>query len=134
MSSCEGNFLFCALKDSVLGTTEFILGFLIGTLIDVFFFKLYKKIDPEENNLGLLTVVMFFQIFTLILIFNSISRYVQSEEVVNMFIRIGMISSQIYLVQYAGEKFGLIVYDRKEHKTTISTSLSKIPLIGKYFD
>lgn len=129
----DKNFWVDSIKDGFVGTVQFIVGFLIGTMIDAIFFQLYKRLDPTQDRMGILLIIIFLQIFTLSLIFSGISRYIPMESLDNFFIRFGILSSQIFLIKFAGQKLGFIVYDRKKGKSNVARSLSTLPIIGGFF-
>jgi formate hydrogenlyase subunit 3/multisubunit Na+/H+ antiporter MnhD subunit len=103
------------LKNIVNGISGFIFGFIIGTILDVVFFRIYKKIDPEESNNIKLFTLEIIQLMILVLLIGLTFQY--SVDYLNSyFIRIGILSSQLFLLEFALERISILIYDRNRNK------------------
>lgn len=109
------------------GFMYFIWGFVLGTIMDLAFLKTYKKIDPKENNNLYLTVMILVQLYVLVFVI-SLTFNSKNESSI-YFLRIGLLSSQLFLLEFALEKLTNIVYNRKTNKS----SLVNMPIIGAFF-
>lgn len=106
------------LKTSVCGTLLFLLGFLIGTILDIMFFKLYTKLDPLEENLWIMAAVGAFQIFTMMIYLTLSSQLIKNDDISTGF-KIGMITSFLFTVDYAATRFNNYLYNRKTKESMI---------------
>ena len=100
------------LGDSVLRSLTFIFGFAIGTVIDMGFFTLYKIWDPEEKSIWKLTPLVLAQIYVLMLMLVSISRYKQTKHIHGSISNLGLIVAQIFMLEYAVARYGDLIYNR----------------------
>ena len=99
------------LKDSGLATASFIVGFIIGTVVDMGFFTLYMQWDPEEKSIWKLTPIVLAQVFVLMLMLTSVDRI---EEFEHLHIsKLGLIVSQIFMLEYAVLRYGQLIYPGK---------------------
>lgn len=89
---------------------QFFAGFIIGSMVDVMFFNVYKRIDPKEESASTLAVTVCVQLFLLVILikmtFNGEEVGLVSDPVGKYFLRLGLISSQIFLLKYAMKRFG----------------------------
>jgi hypothetical protein len=92
------------LKDSAGGTLFFILGYTLGSLYDRLFYQIYRKIDPVMNNNISLVSVVTMQLFLLICIVIFLTNEGIIVGVDLVFMRMGLISSQIFLLQWTLKK------------------------------
>lgn len=130
----KSNWLFQNLKDTFIGTSEFIIGFILGTILDVMFFKLYKKIDPEEKNNKILFTMIIIQLFILIFLISLTIKYVKIEDNMgNFFLRLGIITSQLFLLEFSLERLADYIYDREKNESKLKSSLVNMPIIGSLF-
>jgi hypothetical protein len=93
------------LKESAAGTVFFILGYILGSLYDMLFFQIFRKIDPTMNNHIRLFVIVLVQLFLLVIIITTISSalHLPGEEL--FFLRMGLVSSQVFLLQWTIKRF-----------------------------
>jgi hypothetical protein len=92
------------LKDSASGTVFFILGYALGSLYDMLFYQMYRKIDPDMNHNTRLIPIVLVQLFVLIflVIFLTSGGIILGVEL--LFMRVGLVSSQIFLLQWTLKK------------------------------
>ena len=90
------------------GLLIFLLGFVIGTIVDVTFFSIYRKWDPAEKNRGKLIALAIVQIFIVIFIINATTPI---KALGNSF-SFGLMSSQVFLFVHAIETVSHQVFDR----------------------
>lgn len=69
----------------------FLLGFLIGTIIDIIGFSIYQRIDPKKEHKGKLLSLDIVQIFIIIFIIHVTTKSVGSS------LTLGLMSSQVFL-------------------------------------
>ncbi len=101
------------LKDSGLATVSFIVGFIIGTIIDMGFFTLYIQWDPKEENIWKLTPIVLAQIYILMLMLVSVDRIDEFEHLHGTISKLGFIVSQIFMLEYAVLRYGQLIYPGK---------------------
>jgi len=101
------------LKDSVFATASFVIGFIIGTIIDMGFFTLYIRWDPEEENIWKLTPIVLAQVYILMLMIVSVDRFDEFEHLHGVVSKLGLIVSQIFMLEYAVLRYGQIIYPGK---------------------
>jgi hypothetical protein len=121
---------------SLSGTIFFIIGFVIGSIIDAIFFRIYKRIDPDENNNGIMFGILFFQIFALILIeliFRTV-KLIPEYTMLRTIFDLGYLFSQIYMVEYAMKRFSNMIYDRGNNETNKKSLLEIIPGLDHIFE
>ena len=94
--------------ESFIGMLEFIGGFVIGTIIDLIFFQFYLRIN-DINNYKLLAL-MFIQLYVLVVVIQVIGRISND----GYFIKIGFISSQLFLLKFSIKKLSNIICNRKQ--------------------
>ena len=87
-------------KSALLGTIGFFMGFIMGTIVDVIFYKFYYLIDPNEKNDIFLSIMFIVQFFTLLVILQLFSRNSKQHKVFNYSVRIGLFASQVFLLDY----------------------------------
>ena len=100
------------LKDSGIATATFVVGFIIGTIVDMGFFTLYMQWDPEEKSIWKLTPIVLAQIFVLMLMLTSVDKIEEFEHLHGVVSKLGLIISQIFMLEYAVVRYGEIIYDR----------------------
>lgn len=100
------------LRNSITSAGVFILGFILGTIIDIFFYQLYIKWDPKKTNLKKLLVIITIQIlfFTTILSFEN--TFSKLESLHGVIFRLSLVMSQIFMVNYALGRISDIIYHR----------------------
>ena len=108
----------------------FLVGFVVGSILDVIFFAIYKRIDPKEQNNTKLFILIVIQLYILILIFsityNNILKI--TSPLLLYFIRIGLLTSQLFLMEYAMERLADIIYNRKKNTGLIQ----RMPILGSF--
>ena len=88
------------LSETLICTVFFIIGYIIGNFIDYGFYTLYLTGTPDQkDNMGVLTGVFIFQIYTVIFLFLAIEYYSKDTHC-QTFLQIGLLSSQIFMIQY----------------------------------
>ena len=97
------------------GVIQFLIGFIVGSLVDFIFFRIYKKIDPKERSRLLLVITIILQLNILVWLIIQTDRIGWKGPMDNYFLRIGLISSQLFLLEYAIGKFVNDVYYRSPH-------------------
>ena len=113
----EGKEIITLLTETLHCTIFFIIGFIVGNFLDYGFYRLYivstqdkddeheipgpgeRKPPSGKDNLGILSGVFIFQIFTLILLFLLIENFSKDTHC-QTFLQIGLLSSQIFMIQY----------------------------------
>jgi ABC-type transport system involved in cytochrome c biogenesis permease subunit len=100
------------LKNSTIGTATFVVGFIIGTIVDMGFFTLYMRWDPEEKSIWKLTPIVLAQIFVLMLMLASLHKIKEFEHMQGTISKLGLIVSQIFMLEYAVVRYGELIYDR----------------------
>jgi hypothetical protein len=93
------------LRESAAGTAFFILGYALGSLYDMLFFQLYRKIDPNMNSRIRLFVIVIVQLFLLVIVITSLSSGINLPGEELLFMRMGLISSQVFLLQWTLKRF-----------------------------
>ena len=88
------------LSETLICTVFFIIGYIIGNFIDYGFYTLYLTGTPDQkDNMGVLTGVFIFQIYTIIFLFLCI-EYFSKDTHCQTFLQIGLLSSQIFMIEY----------------------------------
>jgi hypothetical protein len=83
----------------IQNVVKFSFGFFIGMVIEWLAIFIYKKVDPEEeSNIKLILLVL----MQLIIIFTLIEEL---DMIDDFYSRIGMISSQVFVFDYALKRF-----------------------------
>jgi hypothetical protein len=95
--------------NTLISFIGFIIGFVLGTALDIGFFKVYEKIDPEHKNNYKLVLMVLVQIFFILLTIQLIS--VRSVFKYNFIL--GLMTSQIFLLQYAVKRLANGFCDRR---------------------
>lgn len=111
-----------ASRDAFLGTIAFILTFILGSVIDLGFHKLYKSLDKDEKNEILLFILFFVQMFIIIFIFSLINQHKWDQTIV-YFLRMGLVVSQIFALQFALKRLGDKINGRDPSKRLYSLHL-----------
>jgi hypothetical protein len=97
------------LKNTVIGFTELLAGIAIGTIIDIMFYKLYKKIDPTMNNNKKLVFFVIIQTFLAIFVYCSLLKFMNAkcgDNITGAFFSIGFLSTQIFIFEFTMKRFG----------------------------
>ena len=102
------NWLLNNLCAAFAGLFIFIVGFLVGTIIDIGFFNLYRKIDPNQENKGKLLALAVVQLFIIIFIIHA----TQPIKILGPSFSFGLMSSQVFLFVHAIETIANKVFDR----------------------
>lgn len=111
--------------DSLLGGLNFLLGFVIGTVIDVAFYKLYQAVDPKETKVWLLIPFILVQIMFSIFLVVIVSPIFKPESVYGSYFRIALLASQVFMMGYALNKVSKNIYDRDNDYSPIVAHLIK---------
>lgn len=120
-----------SLNDAIIGMLQFIFGFVTGMVFDVVFFRIHKKIDPTQKSVGKLFILIMIQLYILLFLISLTTRYSPHE---NRFLRLGIFSSQIFLLEFAINKLSVYIYDRNNETSMLKNSLKTLPVIGGIFD
>lgn len=110
--------------DSLLGGLNFLLGFVIGTLIDVAFFKLYQLCDPEESRVWVLIPFILVQIMFSIFLVVVLTPIFKPESVYGSYFRIALLASQVFMMGYALNRVSKNIYDRENDYSPIIAHLT----------
>ena len=102
------NWLLKNLYEAFLGLMIFLLGFGIGTTVDVGFFSLYRQWDPKERNNTKLVALAAVQLFIIIFIINVTTPV----KFLGTSFAFGLMSSQVFLFVHAVESISNKVFDR----------------------
>ena len=94
---------------SFQGLVIFLLGFMIGTAIDILFFALYNKWDPDKKNHVKLVPLALVQLYIIIFLLGATAPVKQLGSAFSF----GLMSSQVFLFVHAVETISNTVYDRK---------------------
>jgi ABC-type branched-subunit amino acid transport system permease subunit len=105
--------------DSLLGGLNFLFGFIVGTLIDVAFYKLYQLADPEENKLWILIPFILCQIMFSIFLVVVLTPIFKPESVYGSYFRIALLASQVFMMGYALNRVSKNIYDRENNYSPI---------------
>lgn len=118
----------------LIGIIFFYIGFIIGSIVDSIFFRIYKKIDPGQKNTGVIIGIVTIQIFVLIVIQVVVNRIPAPDgyHMTHSLFDLGYIISQFYMANFAMKKIANLIYDREN--PTKSSLLEKIPGVGKFFE
>lgn len=119
---------------ATLGLIFFYIGFIVGTIIDAIFYRIYKKIDPNEKDNKIIFYIVSIQIFVLLVIQIIVNRIPipNGYDMIHSVFDLGYILSQFYMAQFAIEKLSNVIYDR--HEPERSSLLEKVPGIGTFFE
>lgn len=99
------------LSNIISGSSALILGFSIGTAFDLLFFTLYKKIDPNQKNIIKLILITMVQVICLITTLHFSYMYLEDNIAKTVF-NTGLISSQIFMMNYTINRLGNLIYAR----------------------
>ena len=127
------------LSFAFIATTEFVMGVLVGSVIDIVFMEFYKKIindnktkskttnvssvlsalvnsssQIDEDNLYILGILYIIEIFLIFLLMGIHESLFPNT----LGFKIGLLYSQIFLYDYAKQKFMSLVYDKHEGNHT----------------
>ena len=103
------NWLLKNLCAAFVGLLIFLAGFIVGTMVDISFFSLYRKWDPKEEAKGKLIALSIVQIFIIIFIINAALPF----KVLGSSFSFGLMSSQVFLFVHALETVSHQVFDRE---------------------
>lgn len=87
-------------KIALIGTIAFILTFILGSIIDLGFHKLYTAIDKDEQNEILLSLIFFVQMYVIVFIVGLLNQNNQMNPTILYFLRMGFIVSQIFALHF----------------------------------
>ena len=87
-------------KIALIGTIAFILTFILGSIIDLGFHKLYTAIDKDEQNEILLSLIFFVQMYVIVFIVGLLNQNNQMNPTILYFLRMGFIVSQIFVLHF----------------------------------
>ena len=102
------NWLVNNFRTTIIGLVIFLLGFIIGTIVDITFFSIYRKWDSTEKNKGKLITLAIIQLFIIIFIINASNPV----KVLGSNFSFGLMSSQVFLFVHAIETVSNQVFDR----------------------
>ena len=102
------NWLVNNFRNTIIGLLIFLLGFIVGTIVDITFFSMYRKWDPTEKNKGKLIALAIIQLFIIIFIINASNPV----KVLGSSFSFGLMSSQVFLFVHAIETVSNHVFDR----------------------
>lgn len=114
------------LRDSAIGSIKYIIGFLLGTMIDVAFYELYKKLDPNHKNKNILLRVIILQLYFTIALSIWITYIIGSKKATHIthnFFSLGYLSSQIFLFGDAVRSIARLVHLRADDALKIDDRL-----------
>jgi len=98
----------------------FIGGFLVGTIIDAVFYRIYLKWDPGRKNLKKLLATVALQILVLSVVLSFEQNYAPIKGLDAIVFRLALIMSQIFMVKYSMER----ISDELYHRTEITSGLA----------
>lgn len=78
---------------------KFFVGFLFGLVIELIAVELYKKIDPKSESDLKLFIIVVIQLYCII----AIMEYASLTD--DLYSRIGILSSQLFVFDYALKRF-----------------------------
>ena len=110
--------------DSLLGGLNFLFGFVIGTLIDVAFYKLYQAIDPSETKMWILVPILLVQIMFSIFLVVVLTPLFKPESVYGSYFRIALLASQVFMMGYSLNRISKTIYDRDQGYSPIVAHLT----------
>lgn len=87
---------------------NFILGIALGLSIDLISITIYNKIDPEHASRTKLIIVVLIQLMVVFTIFDSFT-------IIDDFMRIGLLSAQVFVFKYALNKLYPFKHFLKPH-------------------
>ena len=102
------NWLLNNLCSAFKGLIIFLLGFVIGTGIDIGFFSIYRKWDPQKDNKGKLITLAIVQLFIVIFIIHTTLPFKELGATLSF----GLMSSQVFLFVHAIETVSNGVFNR----------------------
>jgi hypothetical protein len=108
---------------ALFGVVEFIVGFMIGSLVDLGFYRLYEKIDPERKSDVKLACMMILQFYVLFVLILSVSNINTQSSTNRYFLKVGMLSSQLFLLKFCTSRVKHVLYTKS--KTKHGSSCSK---------
>lgn len=88
-------------KNAFLATVAFLITFILGSIIDVGFHKLYTTIDKDEQNEILLFVIFFVQMYIIVFIVGFLNQNPKINPTILYFLRMGFVISQIFVLHFA---------------------------------
>lgn len=101
-------------KSVGINTGYFLFGFIVGTLIDLVFALIYKKIDPDREKYSTRVIlVLVLQLLVIVGVLATLLTFKkqQTEEAsTNTFMmHFGFITSQFYLMDYISKYIGSLL-------------------------
>lgn len=87
-------------KNALFGTIAFFLTFVLGSIIDLGFHKLYTTIDKDEQNEILLFIIFFVQMYVIVFIVGLLNQNNKMNPTILYFLRMGFIVSQIFVLHF----------------------------------
>lgn len=97
------------------GVLEFFIGFTIGTIFDIIFYKIYKKLDPKEKNNILLFFLLIIQLYIIFIILFSFDVIIKNQYN-NYPFRFGLLSSQLFMMETAVNTITNIIFGKDRQK------------------
>ena len=94
-------------RSTLFAFIGFILGFVLGTLLDIAFFKVYHRIDPKRDSNAKLVCLMLVQILIVLFIGQTISYYHLGSSFL-----FGLMTAQLFLIKYAVKRISNYMSDR----------------------
>lgn len=106
-------FLLQAVKGSFNSTLLFIGGFLLGTIIDIAYYQLYKQWDPKEKNRWKLLTIVLIEIYTVVFILKVIYHFMPLEFPEGLFFNIGILTALLFLLKYTADRISTFIHRRE---------------------
>lgn len=116
-----------SLKHAGVGIFIFVQGFILGMALDIIFFKLYEKTDQKKKSTSRLVGLMAIQLYILLFLVDISGKLLPDYK--GKILIMGLISSQLFLLEFAMEKISTFIYDREHNKSDFKQYLNKIPLL-----
>lgn len=117
--------IWTAISGAAAGVLQFGIGFVLGLAFDLAFYRTYLRIDPDQRDAYKLTALIIVQLFLLFFLVNLLHLYF--PESTGNYLRLGVFSSQLFLLDFAMDKFADFLYDRDTHTSSLRRMVSSIP-------
>jgi hypothetical protein len=114
--------LSTVLLSAFYNVIEFVVGFTIGSLLDLVFFRAYLKVCPTEKENPKLVLLMFVQMYILFLLMHVITKLFHKYHDSVYFVKVGLLASQLFLLKFAMERITYLIYDRKKKISELNPS------------
>ncbi len=104
------------LRQTFTGALGFAAGFIVGTIIDIIFYRIYVKWDPSRRSLEKLLSVVALQILVLTAIISFEANLTPLKGLEEILFRLSLVMSQIFMVKYTMERISDLFYFRSDSK------------------